>query len=1214
MELQFRCEDLEPNEGVDIRPLGVKIVRIAAGGPEDSVRFHEALAEFRRQSATVLPTAGPRQGPAGADASQSPQSGQAGQECPREATTEAEQHRRAVEALFDREFYLAGFAPGTAPDDPVAHYLERGWLEGRNPTPWFSGHHYLARHADVAAAGMNPFLHYCIAGKAEGRALVSLGRASDSNIFKAHSYAVGPGPYFEEFDPTIGEGRSKRAKVLAYYLPQFHAVDVNDQHWGKGFTEWRQLPRALPRFHGHIQPRIPRDLGCYDLAESDVMRRQIEMARAAGIYGFCFYYYWFDGRRVLEKPLERFLKDPTLNFPFCLMWANENWTRTWDGAETEIILKQNYRAEDEEPFIDDIARHMRDPRYIKIGDRPLFFIYRPGHVPDSRRTFSRWREIFERKHSLQPFIFHAQAFGDNDPRVFGLDGAIEFPPHKILSLARNIVGDLPVFDSNFTGDIRSYDDLVNLAISDPPAEFPLIRTVFPCWDNDARRPGRGTIVAYSTPEKFGKWLDWAIRYANEHKVYGESFVCVNAWNEWAEGAYLEPDVHFGGAYLNALSRVVHGGPITPNYVARKLHILLVGHDMLPMGAQRLLGQIASVASSQFGCEISFLILDTNDHDGRFGTMEQAYKGIGAFFSAKESNFPSILDNLRERGCTFAVTNTTVAGNVVPALKQAGFTVLSLIHELPNLLRQYRLEAPARAIAQQSDHVVFPAEVVRAGFEHFAGPVSKNVVIAPQGLYNTSVLEATPGDQGLRAELALPRTCKIVLGVGYADLRKGIDRFVAAGLSLCARRDDVVFLWVGHAAAETKDWFLPEIQAAGMADRVRFIGPREDVARFFAAADVFYLSSREDPFPSVVLEALACGLPVVGHAGTGGCDELIARHGILLPQTDPLAVTEAINNLLARKDRKAAAARRSEIVQKYRFDAYVFGLLRCLDPRLVSVSALVPNYRYEPYIAQRLQSVFDQTYPLREVVVLDDASPDESVAVIRRTAETARRHISLHVNRTNSGSVFRQWRRGVELCQGEYIWIAEADDLAEPDFVAKLIARMAPAGSVLGFTDSRQIDEHGVLLGETYRPYMNDIEPGAFEHAFDMDGQQFLRRFLAVKNVILNVSGVIFRRDALLDAFTSVGDNLLTYRVAGDWRLYAEICARPGARVSYLPEPLNSHRRHNVSVTHALDIEKHLDEIAGMHRLLASLVKIDKTTQHKQALHLEQCREWLTRKR
>jgi glycosyltransferase involved in cell wall biosynthesis len=1114
----------------------------------------------------------------------------------------------SIEPLFDTGFYLDGFAVGQRPADPVSHYLAEGWLQGRDPTPWFSTWHYLAQHADVAAAGMNPFLHYCVQGLNEGRALQKLGRPPEGDVFAAHAFATQPGPQFEEFDPTIGVGRTPRAKVLAYYLPQFHPVPVNDRHWGKGFTEWRNLPRALPRFMGHIQPRIPRDLGPYSLTEGDTMRRQIDMARAAGLHGFCFYHYWFDGERVLDAPMERLLADPTLDFPFCLMWANENWTRTWDGAEKEIILRQSYRPEDDIPFVDDLARHMADPRYIRLDGRPLFFIYRPGHIPTAGAWFDRLRTIFAERHGLEPLIFQAQAFGDNDPAAFGADGAIEFPPHKVMNKVPNVSHLATLLDTAYKGDIRAYEKVIEVACDDPAPAFPLIRTVFPSWDNEARRPGRGTIVAGSSPEGFGRWLGWAVEQAVAHPVFGEPVVCINAWNEWAEGAYLEPDVHYGGAYLNALSRVVHGVDTAAARGRRK--VLLVGHDLLGFGAQVLLGRIAETLVQQFGCEVAFLIAADRSGESTAGSVRATYEAIGpvTLMASDDAALRSHLASLRKDGFAAAIVNTTVSGAFLPALKAAGFATLSLIHELPKLLQAYRLGDQAGAVAQLADRVIFPAAIVREGFEGFAGPVQGAAEVLPQGLYNTAVLDQPRGDHGLRAELGLPAGTRIVLGVGYADLRKGIDRFVSAGLSVCGQTPDVAFLWVGAAAEEARGWFAPEITAAGLDDRVRILGHRTDVARFFAAADLFYLSSREDPFPSVVIEALAAGLPVVGHAGTGGCDDLIRRHGTLVPPTDPLGAAEAALALLARPDRgrRRAAARRDTVLRDFRFDGYAFGLLERLTPGLSSVSAVVPNYNYERHIGPRLRSVFDQTHPLREVIVLDDASPDGSVTVIREVAAAARRRIALHVNAKNTGSPFAQWRKGAEMATGDYVWIAEADDLADPALVQRLVARMQAAGSAIGFCDSRQIDGEDRPLGDSYRPYMN--ETGDFDLPLDLTGEAFLHR-LAIKNVILNVSAVVFRRDALLAALDTVGEALQGYGVAGDWRLYTEICAAGGG-VSWLPDPLNTHRRHATSVTHALKTERHLNEIAAMQRYIADMIPLDAATRDAQVRHLEGCRRHL----
>ncbi len=1211
LSLQIVCETIEPPSD-DYRELGVFIARAGHAG-EDSIEIREILRASKEALATSMPEIAQTPELASALLKEPATKSAGGVESPPPTQVGARPahspvsdfERKALATLFDIEFYLSGFSPDKAPEDPVWHFLTVGYGEGRNPTPWFSNWHYLSMHPDVARTGMNPFLHYCLAGHKEGRALPQLGRQPGGDIYAAHAFAVAPGPEFEEFDPNIGKGRPKRAKVLAYYLPQFHAVDVNDQQWGKGFTEWRNLPRGMPRYQGHIQPRISRDLGCYSLSDGDAMRSQIEMAKAGGVYGFCFYHYWFDGQRVLETPMERFLTDPTLDMPFCLMWANENWTRTWDGSEKDVILKQSYRPEDDMAFIDDVARHMRDDRYIRLSGRPVFFIYRPAEIPEPRVTISRWRGLMRERHNLEPLFLMAQAFGDLDPRVHGMDGAIEFPPHKICQGFKSIAHELDLIDRGYSGHIVSYDAAIERSQAERSSPFPLIRTVTPTWDNEARRPGRGMILHGSTPAKFEAWVQEMVAFAEANPVHGEKLIAVNAWNEWAEGAVLEPDVHYGGAYLNALSRGIHGRVQSSG--ERKWQILIVGHDAQRNGAQILALNIGKTLASKFGVNVRYLLCGD-------GPLAAEYRAIGPveIIPANQVDATKFLESIADDCDRIAVTNTTPSGRVLSALKAAGFSVVSLIHELPNLLRSYGLEKAALDIAALSDHVIFPAKVVKDKFESFAGPMTGHTEIFPQGLYNAQILSLTRGDHGLREELGIDAATKIVLGVGYADLRKGIDRFVSTGLSLCGQRPDLAFVWVGAPAGEAIHWFLPEVAAAGLSDRIRILGHRDDIARFFAASDVFYLSSREDPFPSVVLEAIAAGLPVVGHEGSGGCEALIRDHGSLVPQSDPMSVAEAIlrwvNNSISESD---ADARRTEILQNYNFDNYVFQIVKRLKPELASVSAIVPNYKYEAYIGERLRSIFDQTYPLHEVIVLDDASPDGSVAEILRSAESARRVVDLYINETNSGSPFPQWRKGVELAKGDYVWIAEADDLAEPTFVTRLMEQMLRAGSVLGFVDSRQIDEIGKSLGDSYRPYVNEIESGAFDRSLDMDGAEFLARFLAVKNVILNVSGVLVHRQTLLSAFDTVGSDLFTYNVAGDWRLYAEICAHPGNKISYLAAPLNSHRRHPISVTRELNAQKHLAEIKQMHLLIARSVALSKSTLKLQERHIQDCRRHLS---
>lgn len=370
-----------------------------------------------------------------------------------------------------------------------------------------------------------------------------------------HDYFCNPGLLFEEDYPRI-EGSSANktlARIIAFYLPQFHRIPINDKTWGKGFTEWRQLPKSMPRFPGHYQPRTPRDLGFYDLTNNQILEEQACLAASAGIEAFCFYYYSFGTQRVLDAPLDAYASKQSLPTNFLIMWANENWTKTWDGLDSHVFLKQEYLRSDEDWNIHELARYLSNPNYFRIGDRPLLIIYRPLLIPDPIETISRWRERFRSRHGLDPLIFCALGFGLTDPSTVGCDGAIEFPPHRLASKSEDLQVD-PFF-SGYNGRVIEYDSFIKASLDAKEEDtFPVIKTAVPSWDNDARRPCAGFSLAHSSPFKFQAWLTQLIHRAVSQPVYGESIVAINAWNEWAEAAYLEPDCHYGSAYLNACFR------------------------------------------------------------------------------------------------------------------------------------------------------------------------------------------------------------------------------------------------------------------------------------------------------------------------------------------------------------------------------------------------------------------------------------------------------------------------------------------------------------------------------------------------------------------------------------------------------------------------------------------------------------------------------------
>ena len=342
-------------------------------------------------------------------------------------------------------------------------------------------------------------------------------------------------------------------KLIAYYLPQFHAIPENDLAWGKGFTEWTNVKQAEKLYNTHYQPHIPaKDIGYYDLlADEDRLIKQAALAQDFGIYGFCYYYYWFDGRRVLEKPLERMLKAGKPDFPFCLCWANENWTRRWDGSENEIIIPQDYqRVED---IAKDLIPYFKDPRYIKIDGRPLWLIYKPGEIPHLEQKIRIWRATCEQQGVPNPYICACLTADFDAVQELGFDGAAEFPPHGVWTPPVNYAFDLP---DDFEGRVYDYEAVVTQQILKPKPPFTVFRGAMTGWDNTPRLGKRARIFSGSSPEAFESWLRYLVRDTGRRLPEERRFVFLNAWNEWAEGAHLEPDLRYGTQWLEACRRAV----------------------------------------------------------------------------------------------------------------------------------------------------------------------------------------------------------------------------------------------------------------------------------------------------------------------------------------------------------------------------------------------------------------------------------------------------------------------------------------------------------------------------------------------------------------------------------------------------------------------------------------------------------------------------------
>lgn len=359
-------------------------------------------------------------------------------------------------------------------------------------------------------------------------------------------------------------------KFFAFYLPQFHPFEENNAWWGKGFTEWTNVAPARPRYKGHYQPHLPADLGFYDLRLEESRRDQAKMARESGIYGFCYYHYWFNGEPLMDQVMEMILESGSPDLPFFLCWANENWTRAWDGQDRQVLIKHEYSSTDDKEHLKYLAKFFSDPRYEKIDGCPVLAIYRPDHLPDPRDFLYRIRG--EARSLGFPGVYFVGVksglVGASEEEIlgYGFDSIIDFQPNRdhfpkdgsfsyYMNLARKLIPrnlyQLIKTNANLVKRV-SYEKFVQVQVHRHIGER-IHPTVFPSWDNSARRR-TPTIIENHSAADFKKWLQHAYSHSANSSL-APRWVFVNAWNEWAEGCHLEPDRLHGQLFLSVIAEV-----------------------------------------------------------------------------------------------------------------------------------------------------------------------------------------------------------------------------------------------------------------------------------------------------------------------------------------------------------------------------------------------------------------------------------------------------------------------------------------------------------------------------------------------------------------------------------------------------------------------------------------------------------------------------------
>ena len=470
--------------------------------------------------------------------------------------------------------------------------------------------------------------------------------------------------------------------------------------------------------------------------------------------------------------------------------------------------------------------------------------------------------------------------------------------------------------------------------------------------------------------------------------------------------------------------------------------MCVSHDAQFNGAQLLALNLVRTLTRTLNYDVHVVVYGPGPLMPEFEAVSRVHDFASPGLNQEDKL--AIIRDLYAGGARIAICNTSVVGEAVELFKLAGFSVVSLVHELPQIIRERRLEGSVERIATHADHVVFPAETVRDNFRTLVDLPLKRCVVQPQGVLVPNVYfgRREAARQELRSQLRLPAHARIVLGMGYGDHRKGIDWFVDAGIRVNAGRDDVFFVWVGAHEPSAFAKARASLDRSGSSARFLFLEPVRNAQLFFAGADAYLMTSREDPFPNVILDALDGGLPVVGFEGAGGFVELLKRGcGVLVPFGDTDKMAAAVLRLL---DSPAVADDFARVgheilARDFSFLNYTRTLVELVSVRRPKVSVVVPNYNYARYLPARLTSIVRQTYPPHEIIFLDDCSSDGSVDVATSILHASGLSYRIVANVANQGT-YRQWLRGLREATGDLVWIAEADDDCAPELLERLVVQ------------------------------------------------------------------------------------------------------------------------------------------------------------------------------
>ncbi|WP_407865340.1 glycoside hydrolase family 99-like domain-containing protein [Phyllobacterium phragmitis] len=896
--------------------------------------------------------------------------------------------------------------------------------------------------------------------------------------------------------PIDRKPETKKIKPIAFLLPQFHPVKENDKWWGKGFTEWNNVIRGRPQFLHHYQPRLPKDLGFYDLRHPDTQQRQADLAQAHGVHGFCYYYYWFNGKKILNGPIEQMLQLGKPDHPFCVCWANENWSRNWDGQERFVLLRQNYSLESNRALIREFIKMMRDPRYIRHNGKPVLLVYRIRLIPNWKETAEMWRQEC-RNAGIGEIHLCAVRFAleplEGAPEEFSVDSYVLFPPHE--TQRNDLRKKMKNLNSQFNGEIFSYDGVVTGDLERFKKGYPwkVHRGVMMGWDNTARRQHDSRIFHGATPLKFRRWLKGIINQELQYESESESLLFINAWNEWAEGTTLEPDQKFGDGYLRAVRSTI--GKYAPKHKRTSVSTDNLSAPLLTRRAAvqadvefespvRYNGDIhlkpnrptilicAHISGHQlFGGERSFLdlietlnalnynviaCLPSSNNRHYVEAIRRKVRCLYVFSypqwhsrrDIKQQLVLNFSDIIAEHHVSLVYANTIVLLEPLVAAKR--MQRLRLIHAREIISLDSPLQVRLAMTAEETISKVFE----RSDFLIANSKVTYSLFARHHRTFyvpNAVNLADYPTENAVNG--------KIRFGLVSSNIpKKGIADFVEIAAICEAKTNNAEFLIIGPENDHTQ-----RLRNSGhMPNNVKFLGYKESPMEAMKEINVLLsLSNFAESFGRTVAEAMASRRPVIGYEW-GAIPEQIQDgvNGFLVPYRDINAAADAVLKFCSDPSLIPAMGDegRDIVSRKFSYERLQEHLATALDdvfdtkrsaqlgigtkyiPTAGSsqLTIIIPVYNAYDEVRECINSVLMNSDMSRvKLLIINDGSTDERIGeMIDRYSSVVNVEV-LH-NETNIGYT-RTINRGIRHAINDDVILLNSDAVVTPNWIAGLRA-------------------------------------------------------------------------------------------------------------------------------------------------------------------------------